>query len=449
MAASLTTPMFSTSAMSAVFSDRARVQAMLDVEAALARAEALHAVIPAAAVSDIVACCRTEEIDLTALANDAAAGGNLAIPLVKQLTAAVAKRNPEAAKFVHWGATSQDIIDSGMVLQLRAAIPLLSDDLQQLADALAGLANHYKDTPMIGRTWMLHALPISFGLKAAGWLDSILRHQDRLDELTSVMCLQFGGASGTLASLGEQGLAVSEALANDLNLTLPDLPWHGQRDHIGAFATTLGLLTGTLGKMARNLSLMMQTEVAEVAEPAAPGKGGSSTMPHKRNPVGCAVSLSAAVRVPGLVATILSAMVQEHERALGGWQAEWDTLPEIVELCAGSLQQMRVIAAGLAVDKARMRQNLDATRGQIMAEAVTLALGARLGRMAAHHVVENACKQVNLTGLHLRDTLLQDPQVSALLSAEEITRLLDPANYTGQSAAFIERVLQSHQSRKA
>lgn len=448
MAASLTTPMFSTAAMSAVFSDTARIQGMLDVEAALARAEALNDVIPADAVADIVACCRSEDIDFAALAQDAAAGGNLAIPLVKQLTAAVAKRNPAAAKFVHWGATSQDIIDSGMVLQLRAALPLLRDDLQGLADALAALSLEHKNTPMIGRTWMQHALPISFGLKTAGWLDSVLRHQDRLDELSDVLCVQFGGAAGTLASLGGAGLAVSEALAADLQLNLPALPWHGARDNIGEVATTVGLLVGTLGKIGRDLSLMMQTEVGEVAEPAAAGRGGSSTMPHKRNPVGCAVSLTAAVRVPGLVATILSGMVQEHERALGGWQAEWDTLPEIIELCAGSLQQMRFIAEGITVDAARMRQNLDATRGQIMAEAVTLALGAQLGRMPAHHLVEAACKRVNQQGVHLRESLLQDAQLSALLSADELDRLLDPANYTGQSHAYIERVLQLHHSRK-
>ena len=437
----LNTPMFSTPAMCGVFSDEAQVQAMLDVEAALARAEALHAVIPAAAVADIEACCTPAHIDLIALANDATGAGNLAIPLVKQLTAAVARLNPEAAKFVHWGATSQDILDSGVMLQLKAALPLLREDLQWLADALATLATQYKTTPMIGRTWMQHALPVSFGLKAAGWLDAVLRHQDRLAALPQTLSLQFGGAAGTLASLGEQGLLVAESLAQDLQLTMPDVPWHAQRDQLAAFASTLGLLVGTLGKIARDISLMTQTEVAEVAEPAAAGRGGSSTMPHKRNPVGCAVALSAAVRVPQLVATIHAGMVQEHERALGGWQAEWEALPQIVLLCAGSLAQMRAVAAGLSVDTARMRANLDATRGQIMAEAVTLALGARLGRIEAHHLVEKACRRVTETGRHLRETLADEPQISSLLSTAELDALLEPANYTGQSAAFVERVL--------
>ena len=444
----LTTPMFSTPAMCEVFSDQAQLQAMLDVEAALARAEALHAVIPDSAVADIEACCNPSQIDFSALAKDATGAGNLAIPLVKQLTAAVARINPEAAKFVHWGATSQDIIDSGVMLQLQAALPLLREDLQLLADALAALATDYKTTPMIGRTWMQHALPVSFGLKAAGWLDAILRHQDRLEALPQTLCLQFGGAAGTLASLGEQGLLVATSLAKDLQLSLPDLPWHGHRDQIADFASTLGLLVGTLGKIARDISLMTQTEVAVVAEPAAAGRGGSSTMPHKRNPVGCAVALSAAVRVPQLVATIQAGMVQEHERALGGWQAEWEALPQIVMLCAGSLAQMRAVAAGLSVDTERMRANLDATRGQIMAEAVTLALGARLGRLEAHHLVEQACRRVNETGRHLRETLADAPQISTLLSAAEIDALLDPANYTGQAAAFVERVLARYAQSK-
>jgi 3-carboxy-cis,cis-muconate cycloisomerase len=433
--------------MCAVFSDAAQVQAMLDVEAALARAEAGQGVIPASAVADIGACCIATQIDFDALANDATGAGNLAIPLVKQLTAAVARVNPEAAKFVHWGATSQDIIDSGMMLQLKSALPFLRADLHLLAEALAALARQYKTTPMIGRTWMQHALPVSFGLKAAGWLDAVLRHQDRLDALPDTLCLQFGGAAGTLASLGGQGLAVAESLAHELQLAMPDVPWHAQRDQIAAFASTLGLLVGSLGKMARDISLMTQTEVAEVAEPAAAGRGGSSTMPHKRNPVGCAVALSAAVRVPQLVATIHAGMVQEHERALGGWQAEWEALPQIVLLCAGSLAQMRAVAAGLSVDTARMRANLNATRGQIMAEAVTLALGARLGRLEAHHLVEQACRRVNETGLHLREILADEPQISALLSTSELDALLDPANYTGQSTAFVERVLTRHGQR--
>jgi 3-carboxy-cis,cis-muconate cycloisomerase len=238
-------------------------------------------------------------------------------------------------------------------------------------------------------------------------------------------------------------------LAEELQLALPDMPWHTQRDRVAEAATTLGLLTGTLGKIARDMSLLMQTDVAEAAEPVAEGRGGSSTMPHKRNPVGCAAALTAALRVPALVSTMLSGMVQEHERALGGWQAEWDTLPEIVQLTAGALQQMRQVAAGLTVDAARMRDNLNATHGQIMAEAVTLALGAKIGRMAAHQLVEKACHAASQSGRHLREVLTLDPAISAELSSDDLDRLLDPSNYLGQAAAFVDRVLETHRRNAA
>jgi 3-carboxy-cis,cis-muconate cycloisomerase len=441
----LTSSMFSTDAMQALFAPRAAVQRMLDFEAALARAEAAHGVIPAAAAQPIARHCNAARIDLEDLAEAAGAAGNLAIPLVKQLTRRVAQTDAEAAKYVHWGATSQDVLDTGLVLQLRDALDLIDADLAQLADTLAQLAHTHKHTVMVGRTWMQHALPITFGLKAAGWLDAVLRHRQRLHELRArVLVLQFGGAAGTLASLGDKALPVAQALAADLGLQLPDLPWHAQRDRVAEVATMLGMLVGSLGKIARDMSLQMQTEVGELAEPAVEGRGGSSTMPHKRNPVGCAAVLAAAVRVPGLVGTMLSGMVQEHERALGGWQAEWDTLPEILRLSAGALRQLGDVAAGLNVDAARMRANLDATHGQIMAEAVTFALGAAIGRMAAHELVERACRAASESGRHLREVLQQEPEVSAHLSAAEIDRLLDPAGHTGAAATFIEHVLETY-----
>ncbi|SNT36996.1 3-carboxy-cis,cis-muconate cycloisomerase [Noviherbaspirillum humi] len=445
----LTAFMFSTEAMQAVFSSSSTVQRMLDAEAALARAEAHCGVIPPEAVQPIADQCRAERIDLDKLAQAAGPAGNLAIPLVKQLTARVAEADAEAAKYVHWGATSQDIIDTGMVLQLRDALDVIGRDLAALADALAAQAVRYKATPLVGRTWMQHALPITLGLKLAGWLDGINRHQQRLADIRSrLLFVQFGGAAGTLASLGDKGLDVAAALAQELGLQLPDTPWHTQRDRITEVATTLGMITGSLGKMARDVSLHMQTDVGELSEPVAEGKGGSSTMPHKRNPVGCAVALTAAVRVPGLVATMLSGMVQEHERALGGWQAEWDTLPEIAGLTAAVLQQMVQVAAGLGVSEDRLKQNLDATHGQILAEAVTLALGAKMGRLAAHKLVEKACQAASAGGRHLREVLGADPAIAAELSPSDLDRLLDPANYTGQSAAFVERVLATHRQIK-
>lgn len=435
-------------AMQDVFSDHVTLQRMLDFEAALARAEAQVGVIPATAVQAIVSRCDAGLLDVAQLATAATASGNLAIPLVKQLTRLVAQIDAEAAKFVHWGATSQDAIDTGLVLQLRDGLDVLEAELGKLAASLAVLTAAQRHTPMVGRTWMQHALPVSFGLKAAGWLDTVLRHQDRLAELQArAMVLQFGGAAGTLASLGEQGLLVAQALADDLLLDLPATPWHAQRDRIAEVGTVLGLIVGTLGKIACDISLLMQTEVGEVAEPVAEGRGGSSTMPHKRNPVGCAAVLTAAVRVPALVSTLLSAMVQEHERALGGWQAEWETLPEIMRLCAGALEQMQQIISGLTVDEARMRANLEITRGQIMAEAVTLALGAKIGRLQAHQLVEKACHRASAQGLHLGDILRDDPAIQSDLSASELARLLDPANYLGQSDAFVERVLQAYEQR--
>jgi 3-carboxy-cis,cis-muconate cycloisomerase len=448
--ASLTGLMFSTEAMQAVFSAQACVQGMLDFEAALARAEADAGVIPATAAAPIAACCDAARLDLPSLATAAASAGNLAIPLVKQLTAVVAQGDTDASKYVHWGATSQDAIDTGLVLQLRRALDLIDADLAGLADALAHLAERHRDTPVVGRTWMQHALPVTFGLKAAGWLDAVTRHRERLRSLRpQLLVVQFGGAAGTLASLGDQGLKVAAALADNLGLGLPDTPWHTQRDRITEVATVLGMLVGTLGKMARDISLHMQTDVGEVSEPVAEGRGGSSTMPHKRNPVGCAAVLTCAVRVPALVATMLYGMVQEHERALGGWQAEWDTLPDIVQLAAGALRQMKQVAAGLTIDAGRMAANLDMTHGQIMAEAVTLALGGKIGRMQAHQLVEEACHVASASGRHLREALAENPTVSAELTSEGLDRLLDPSSYLGQASAFVDRVLATHRAATA
>ncbi len=448
-ASSLTSRMFSNAAMQQVFSPDNTVQRMLDFEAALAHALAAEDVIPAAAVGPIKAACVASRIDQKALAAAARHAGNLAIPLVKQLTAEVAAIDAQAARYVHWGATSQDVIDTGLVLQLREAIDLLAVELAELADALAGLVHRHRDTAMIGRTWMQHALPITFGLKVAGWLDAVMRHQERLAELRGrIGVLQFGGAAGTLASLGNRGLPVADALAHALGLKLPHLPWHAHRDRIAECATVFGLLTGTLGKIARDLSLQMQTEVGELAEPGAPGRGASSTMPHKRNPVACAAVLAASTRVPGLVATMLAAMDNEHERALGGWQAEWDTLPEIASLCGAALTQMRDLVEGLKVDAPRMRANIDLTRGLVMAEAVSLALAAHIGKGQAHELVEAACHAALARGQDLQEILRADPQVSALLPAQTLAQLFEPLAYTGEAAALVDRVLAAHRARK-
>ena len=449
-ATTLTASMFSSAGMQRIFSGENTVQCMLDFEAALAHALAAEDVIPSSAVTAIAAACQVSQIDLAALAEAAHDAGNLAIPLVRQLTAAVAAKNSEAAGYVHWGATSQDVIDTGMMLQLRQALDLMTVDLAELADVLAGLAHHHRNTPMMGRTWMQHALPMTFGVKAAGWLDAVLRHQERIVQLRArISVLQFGGAAGTLASLGNRGLPVATALAQALQLQLPHLPWHAHRDRVAEVATVLGLLAGTLGKIARDISLQSQTEVAELAEPVATGRGGSSTMPHKRNPVGCAAALAAAVRVPALVSTMLSAMVNEHERALGGWQAEWDTLPEIASLCSGALVQMREVLAGLSVNTEKMRANIDLTQGLVMAEAVSQALAKHLGRAAAHAWVESACHTALETKKSLLEVVRADAAVTAMLTAAEIEQCFDPLAYAGESGAFVDRVLAAHRQRKS
>lgn len=441
---------FTAREMRGVFCDQGRVQAMLDFEAALARAEARTGLIPSVAVASIEAACRAELYDFQALGEAIATAGNSAIPLVKALGKQIARSDAEAERYVHLGATSQDVMDSGLVLQLRRAVHLLEQDLNRLGATLAAQAKRYADTPLAGRTWLQHATPVTLGMKIAGWLGAVTRSRERLQQLKPrLLVLQFGGASGTLAALGEQALPIAQALAQELQLSLPEQPWHTQRDRLVEFASVLGLLAGSLGKLGRDISLLMQTEAAEVFEPSAPGKGGSSTMPHKRNPVGAAVLISAATRVPGLLATMFAAMPQEHERSLGLWHAEWETLPEICCLVSGALQQALLVAEGLEVDSARMARNLDLTQGLVLAEAVSIELAQRLGRETAHHLLEQCCKRAVAERRHLREVLADDAQVSAELSAPELDRLMDPAQYLGQAQAWVERAVAEHFALKA
>lgn len=431
--------------MREVFCDQGRVQAMLDFEAALARAEARVGLIPSSAVAPIAAACDARLYDFAALGEAIATAGNSAIPLVKALGKQIASSNAEAERYVHLGATSQDVMDSGLVLQLRQALALIEDQLTHLADSLAGQAQRFATTPLAGRTWLQHATPVTLGMKIAGWLGAVTRSRQRLRELKPrLLVLQFGGASGTLAALGEQALPIAQALAEELQLRLPEQPWHTQRDRIVEFGAVLGLIAGSLGKFGRDISLLMQTEAAEVFEPAAPGKGGSSTMPHKRNPVGAAVLIGAATRVPGLVSTLFSAMPQEHERSLGLWHAEWETLPEICCLVSGSLQQARLLADGLEVDAARMARNLELTQGLVLAEAVSIVLAQRVGRDTAHHLLEQCCKRAVAEQRHLRAVLGDEPQVTAELSGAELDDLLNPAHYLGQAQVWVERAVAEH-----
>lgn len=434
--------LFTTDAYRAVFSARARLARMLEFEAALAYAQARTGVIPQAAASIIEAQCNVARYDVAAIGAAARDAGNLAIPLVAALTHNVGAAAADAKGFVHWGATSQDAIDTGLVLQLRDALALIDADLARLAQALAAQARKHAAVILAGRTWLQQALPITLGVKLAAVVSALDRHRDRIASMSSsALVLQFGGAAGTLASLHDKGLAVSDALGGRLGLAVPDLPWHTERDRFCDIAATLGMLTATLGKLARDVSLLAQTEVGEAAEPAMPGRGGSSTMPQKRNPVGASIALAAAVRVPGLVATMLHAAVQEHERGLGNWPAEWETLPQIVMLTGGALDAMAEVAEGLAVDPGRMRANLDLTHGLIFAEAAQMALAPAIGRDAAHALVASACRRAVAEHRHLRDILEAERGVTEVLDRERIENLFDPAGYVGASGAYVERAL--------
>lgn len=431
--------LFTTPEMRAVFADEARLQRMLDVEAALARAEARLGLIPAEAATEITANADIARFDLAMIGKGTALVGYPIVPLVKALSEACAG---DAGRYVHWGATTQDIVDTSLVLQLRDGLDLIGADLAAIEAALADLARRYRDTPMAGRTHAQHALPITFGFKCALWLAPLQRHRARLARLCEeTPVVQFGGAVGTLASLGADGIRVMSALAEELGLAVPPIAWHVGRDGLAETAGFLGLLTGSLGKIATDVALLMQAEIGEVAEPYQEGRGSSSTMPQKRNPIACEFILACAANVRQLVPVMLAAMVQDHERATGPWHAEWLALPQAFALTAGALHHARAMLEGLIVDPARMRRNLDASRGMISAEAVMMALAPHVGREQAHHLVAAACHRAIASGKHLRDELLAESAISAHLSAECVDELVDPHNYTGLAAEFVDRVL--------
>jgi 3-carboxy-cis,cis-muconate cycloisomerase len=442
-------PLFRWEPVAKLFRDDSYLQTMLDFEAALARAEASSDVIPSSAANAIASKCRVELFDKQKLAEAASFAGNLAIPLVKQLKGLVAADNKDAAGFVHWGATSQDAIDTALVLQLREALPLISGDLENLCARLAKMADQHRLTPIVARTWLQQAVPTTLGIKFAGWLDALGRHRERFREMQNrCLVLQFGGAAGTLAALGSQGGVIAKHLSEQLKLPLPQMPWHSQRDRFSEIATALGSLTGTLGKIARDVSLHMQTEIDELREPAEEDRGGSSTMPHKRNPVACAAVLAAAMRAPGLVATMLTAMIQEDERGLGGWHAEWETLPEIVCLTAGAMHRLATVVPRLEIDVKRMRENLELTKGLIFAEAITAALGEKISRSHARELIDAASERAIKEKRHLRDVVNDDRKIAEHLSVQQLDKLFDPRNYTGIASEFIDAAIENYKSHK-
>ena len=430
--------LYGSDAMRAVFDETAYFQRMLDVEAALARVQARLGIIPADAAEAIVAAAKFENLRTEDLA---ASARNVSYPVVG-LVAGLSKAAGPAGAWTHWGATTQDIMDTATVLQVRDGLDLIETTLSAILAALIKQADIHRATIMAGRTHLQQALPVTFGLKCAIWAMPFLSHLDRLRQLRRrVQTVEFGGAAGTLASLSDQGIAVMEALAVELGLHTPLAPWHVCRDALAETVSLLGLITGTLAKIATDIILLAQTEVGEIAEPYVAGRGQSSTMPQKRNPIASEYILAAARMVQALVPVMQGAMAQDHERATGPWQAEALALPQAFVLTHGALLLTQSVAEGMVVDAARMRANLDITHGLIVSEAVMMGLAPVLGRGEAHHVVKHACDVALTRKIPLADALLQDKAVAETLDRAAIERMIDPANYLGSTQAFIDRVI--------
>ena len=429
--------MFGTPAMRAVFNDQSLVERYVEVEVALARAEAKVGLIPADAAAAIAARSDAGGMDLARLKAETDVVGYPIVGIVHQM----AKQCGEAGRYVHWGATTQDIMDTGTVLQMRDALALVDTDLAAIEAALLHHAEKHRDTVMAGRTHLQHALPVTFGYKAAVWLSMIRRHRQRLVQLKPrLLVVQFSGAAGTLASLGTKGLEVQAALAAELGLAQPDITWHAARDGVAEAACLLGLITGSLSKIAVDVMLMMQSEIGEVFEPFVPGRGASSTMPQKRNPISCEMIVALAKAVRGHVGLMLDGMAADHERATGPWHLEWIAVPEMFLASAGALYQARFMLEGLIVEPAAMRRNLDLTGGLIVAEAVMMALAPHAGRGVAHDVVYACCRAAIEKGTPLVDQLRLRPEVTAHFDGAALDRLVDPAGYLGVAGAMVDRI---------
>ena len=431
--------LYGSDAMRAIFDERAYLQRMLDVEAALARVQARLGIIPERAAQEIERQCRIENIDFARLKKQTERIGYPILGIVQQIVDLCADGLGE---WCHWGATTQDITDTTAIMQVRDALELVEKEIDAIAGALAQLSRRYRDTPMAGRSNLQQAVPLTFGFKMAALLAAMQRHRERLAQLRPrVLVGEFGGAVGTLASLGGEGLKVQAELMQELGLGQPEIAWHTVRDRIGEVACFLGLLTGTLGKISMDVKLLMQTEVAEVYEPFHEGRGSSSTMPQKRNPISCLYIHATAALVRQHVAALLEAAVADHERSTGPWEIEWISLPEIFLLTSGALAQTKLMLTGLEVDAERMRANLDLTRGNIVSEAVMMGLGPHLGRQRAHDLVYDICRDVVKTGRPLLDLLAENAEITRHVNRAELARLTDPANYLGLAGEMVDRVL--------
>lgn len=430
---------FRDSAVHDIFSDRSRFLAWLDVESGLARAQARLGLIPTEAAEAITVAAKVKNIDIESMTEEYQKVGFPILPLVHQLANACDK---ESARWVHWGATTQDIVDTGMVLQMKAAFRVLSGQLNEVIAAVAKLAEDHRTTVMAGRTFQQQAAPITFGFKAAVWLDELLRHRERLADIKrrALVC-QFGGAVGTLATLGARGVEVVEELSRELELEEPAISWHTARDGWAEAVFWLAMVGGTLAKIANEVATLMRSEVDEVREPYTPGKGGSSTMPQKRNPVACPIIIAIGNRLREHVGSQLTAMIQEHERAVAAMPLEWMVIPEAFVLLSGSLQHSITMLGGLTVDRVRMLENLHMGGGLLMAEAVMMGLAPIIGRNDAHQLVYSSAGKAWDQGITLRDALLADDRIRKHLSVEDVDRLINPANYTGSTEEMITRVL--------
>jgi 3-carboxy-cis,cis-muconate cycloisomerase len=429
--------MFGTPAMRAVFDDAATVRRYVEIEVALAAVQGRMGVIPAQAAKAIADRADASKIDMQVLKAETEIVGYPILPLVHQLSKIC---GPEG-EYLHWGATTQDIMDTATVLQIRDALAIVEADLAELDDLLSALSERYRDAPMAGRTHLQHALPITFGYKAAVWLLMIRRHRERLVQLRPrVLIGQFGGAAGTLASLGDQGLAVHGALMEELGLDAAPITWHVARDGLAEAVQFLGLITSSLGKIALDVMLMMSNEFSEVFEPFVKGRGASSTMPQKRNPISCELMWSASKTVRQHAGLALDAVLQDFERATGPWHVEWSAIPEAFVLTAGSLHQAKFMLAGLEVDTERMSRNLGLSGGLIVAEAVMMGLAPHIGRQSAHDVVYDACRKAAKAGSTLAEVLHQEPAVSSKLDRAAIDGLCDPANYLGSAPQMVDRM---------
>lgn len=432
---------FSSEPMRAIWSDRNRTAKYLEVEAALAHVQAKLGIIPQEAAVEIIGNCRIEKIDMAKLRAQTERIGYPILGVVSQINALC---RDKLGEYCHWGATTQDITDTATVLQIRESLDLIDADLRGLSATLADLSRRYRDTPMAGRSNLQQAVPVTFGYKTAGLLAAVERHRERLAQLRPrVLMGEFAGAAGTLASIEHGAMETQAGLMAELGLNQPLIAWHTVRDTIAETGCFLGLAGGTLGKISMDVKLLMQTEVAEVFEPFAHGRGSSSTMPQKRNPISSCYIHAAISVVRQHAAALMDAMVADHERSTGPWEIEWIVLPEAFCLLAGALKQTRFVLDGLEVDEARMRANLDMTHGLIVSEAVMMGLGRALGREAAHDLVYDICREAVKQQRPLLDLLVENSEISAHMTRGQLAALCDPSNYLGQSGVMVDRVLAS------